>query len=678
MFLKFLLTNLKRGYKNYIIYTVSLVICVALFYSYFSISSIYFKPYDTFVMDEGVLSNITYLGTIFFLISAYIVYYITKFIINERKKEFGTYILVGIEPYKIGIVFFLESLIIGTISIFIGILIGLVSSNLITFLVVNFAEEKFNFSLKIYPDILKKTAIYFIITFIIVGIINFIKITNINLIKFFKEVDKKVKIKKIGKIKTIIYSLMFILPLLSIDFIWNLQDDTGLNVSNTTFVLVTIIVVIIFFIGLLKINSILLGIFNIIKEKNEKIKYNNLNLIFFNNIILGINKYSKLLTFITISILISMGSLTFILASKDVALTVYKNDLVYDFYVLVDGFKENIEKEKLEENKNIIYEEIENNYGIKSYEYVETYTIKNNDKSLSKDNIYLIGLTDYNNLRKMLGYEEIFLNENEIAFHLRKVNELENLITQLDKNKTISIENEIYNLDKSKIYTENLGFIGSIFSNKTIILNDSQIKDFNLVGIYMPFILKNKIPFNDFQNIKENIENLYKNTIKQKEVGGKTVSMLVVDNEANRKSKFVESNTFMFIISFYLCISLFITSIIILGLHIISEMKNRKTQYTMLEKMGANNKDINKLILQEISVYFNVPYLLSLIIIIVSILQMTINIDINNISISNILIGGLQGILIISILYLIYFITIYKMIINTLRMQNEGSERKLL
>ncbi len=298
MFFKFLITNLKRAYKNYILYIVSLVICVALFYSYFSISSIYFKPYDTFVMDEGVLSNIKYLGTVFFLISAYIVYYITKFIINERKKEFGTYILVGIEPYKIGMVFFIESLLIGIISLILGILIGLISSNLITFLIVSFAEEKFNFNISIYPDIFEKTVIYFLATFIIIGAINFFKITNINLIKFFKETDKKVKIKKIGKVKTIIYSLMFIIPVFSINFLWSLQDDTGLNVSNTTFVLVISIVAIIFFIGLLKISLVLLSIFDIIKEKNKKLKYNYLNLITLNNSILGINKYSKFLTFI--------------------------------------------------------------------------------------------------------------------------------------------------------------------------------------------------------------------------------------------------------------------------------------------------------------------------------------------------------------------------------------------
>ena len=63
------------------------------------------------------------------LILSILIYYITKFIINQRNREFGIYSLMGLEQYKVGIIFFIESMIIGIICIVIGIFLGSIFSN---------------------------------------------------------------------------------------------------------------------------------------------------------------------------------------------------------------------------------------------------------------------------------------------------------------------------------------------------------------------------------------------------------------------------------------------------------------------------------------------------------------------------------------------------------------------
>ena len=56
MYAKLVLRNAKRSVKDYLVYIVTMTICVMLFYSFLSISSNYYQP------DIGSEYNFTVLG----------------------------------------------------------------------------------------------------------------------------------------------------------------------------------------------------------------------------------------------------------------------------------------------------------------------------------------------------------------------------------------------------------------------------------------------------------------------------------------------------------------------------------------------------------------------------------------------------------------------------------------
>ena len=59
MYAKLVLRNARRSIKDYLVYIVTMTICVTLFYSFLSISSNYYKPdigseYDFTVLSDGM------------------------------------------------------------------------------------------------------------------------------------------------------------------------------------------------------------------------------------------------------------------------------------------------------------------------------------------------------------------------------------------------------------------------------------------------------------------------------------------------------------------------------------------------------------------------------------------------------------------------------------------------
>ena len=57
MYGKLVLQNVKRSIKDYLIYIVTMMICVMLFYAFLSISSRYYRPDIGVEYNVGMLNN---------------------------------------------------------------------------------------------------------------------------------------------------------------------------------------------------------------------------------------------------------------------------------------------------------------------------------------------------------------------------------------------------------------------------------------------------------------------------------------------------------------------------------------------------------------------------------------------------------------------------------------------
>ena len=113
MYAKLAITNAKKSIKDYLIYFITITLCVSLFYAFISISSseyqfITVESYN-FDMLKVILKYATYIITALLVI---LIGYVNKYMMKRRQREFATYILLGTEQKSVALMFFIETLII--------------------------------------------------------------------------------------------------------------------------------------------------------------------------------------------------------------------------------------------------------------------------------------------------------------------------------------------------------------------------------------------------------------------------------------------------------------------------------------------------------------------------------------------------------------------------------------
>ena len=173
MYAKLVLRNAKRSVKDYLIYIVTMTICVTLFYSFLSISSSYYQPdigseYDFTMLSDGMKVAICAVT----LVLLFLIRFVNNYMLRRRQKEFAIQSVMGMEQRTIGRLFFAETFVMGMISIGIGIFLGVFCSQFITAMLLTSYGKSYELSWTLFPDTVLLTVCFFIISFVVVGMFN--------------------------------------------------------------------------------------------------------------------------------------------------------------------------------------------------------------------------------------------------------------------------------------------------------------------------------------------------------------------------------------------------------------------------------------------------------------------------------------------------------------------------
>ena len=111
MYAKLIFKNAKRSVKDYLIYIVTMTICVTLFYSFLSISSKYYQPdigseYDFTLLSDGMKIAICLIT----LCLLFLIRFVNHYMLRRRQKEFAVQAIMGMEQKTIARLFFAETL----------------------------------------------------------------------------------------------------------------------------------------------------------------------------------------------------------------------------------------------------------------------------------------------------------------------------------------------------------------------------------------------------------------------------------------------------------------------------------------------------------------------------------------------------------------------------------------
>ena len=199
MLFKLSLKNIARSIKDYAIYFFTLILGVAIFYIFNAIDSqtvmmqVSESTYEIIDLMTSMLSGVSVFVA---FILGFLIIYANRFLMKRRHKEFGIYLTLGMSKRKISLILFFETLIVGVISLAIGLILGTGLSQLMSLFVANMFEAKMTeFRFVFSSSACTKTLIYFGVMYILVMIFNTYNVSRCKLIDLLNANKKSEKIK---------------------------------------------------------------------------------------------------------------------------------------------------------------------------------------------------------------------------------------------------------------------------------------------------------------------------------------------------------------------------------------------------------------------------------------------------------------------------------------------------
>ena len=622
MLFKLSLKNISKSIKDYAIYFFTLILGVAIFYVFNAIDdqSVMMKVSSTTAEIIKLMTNVLSGVSVFVsIILAFLIVYASRFLIKRRNKEFGVYLTLGMSKKKISLILFIETLIIGIVSLVVGLGIGFLLSQLMSILVANmFEADLTRFQFVFSTNACIKTLIYFSIMYFVVMIFNTINISKCKLIDLMHSNKKSEKIK----LKNPLFcTIVFIISCIALGFAY--YQVTGgiekMTNANSIFVPIGIGAVSTFFV-FWSLSGLLLKIF--ISMKNTY--YKGLNSFTLRQFSSKINTMTFSMTIICLMLFITICVLSSALSMKN---SLNKNVIEFSPRDIEISKPANVDLEvndftdKQIENYKLSFEEIftKNGFDFKKFKnivyfslYADDYvtlkstlgtyykTAKKNYPFLRYDDyIVLMKNSDYNNLANNFNLEKINLNSDQYAVvgNYKEMIDIKN--EALKRNTEIIVNQRIY-LPKYKKAINGFYEMGSQKSEiGFIVLPDDALNENQKISNKMV------ADYNGNQDdIEKDVTSFLNNTSKY---------IITFNTKKDIREASVGLGAIVTFLGLYLGIIFLISCAAILALKELSESSDNVEKFVVLRKIGVDEQELNKALFKQIGIFFMFPLILAII-----------------------------------------------------------------
>lgn len=620
MYFKLAFKNIKKSYKNYVIYFLTLIFGICIFYTFNSIESqsvmmeLNEQKQSAFMMAEQLIG---YFSVFIAFVLGFLIVYANNYLIKRRKKEFGIYMTLGMENGSLSKMIFLETLFIGAISLGIGVVLGIMLSQALSVLTAYmFQVDLTKFQFVFSPLGFKRTVLCFSIIYLVVLIFNFISVRKIKLIDLLTASKRNEK----PTIKNLWISVILFLVsvgILGIAYYKVIHDGIAFASFNALGlpILLGCIGTFIFFYSLT-------GFFLKVIQGNKKFYLRDLNMFVMKQISSKINTTFVSLSFICLMLFLAICTFSGGLGINR-AINADLKDLTKFDVTFWSNSGENIEKLLKEKNIDIsnIAKEDSNmvmyDSGVKYSNFLskEGMTAMKNYFPVANDNdILVIGENGYNNTLKLLGKEPVNLKENQYLA-VGNIDEMKKWVNESLENGNIDQMKKLVNKSSENEKKINI-------SGKTLEPANKKYENINLYNFTMKvdiliFVVKDSLleglkpvssRFNmmlkDNSNTKEELENV-RDQLVESQVYSITKKE-IYDNAAGLGAT-------MAYLGIYLGLIFIITSAVVLAIQQLTESTDNVERYRLLKEIGVDQKMINKAIFTQVGVYFMLPLSLAIV-----------------------------------------------------------------
>lgn len=633
MLFKLSIKNMRKTIKDFAIYFLTLVLGVAIFYMFNSLDSQEAMMQVSSSTRELIKLMITMLGFVSVFVAVILgllIVYANNFLINRRKKEFGTYMMLGMSKGQISRILLIETIFVGIISLIVGLVIGVFASQFMSVLVGKlFAADMSKFEFVFSKDACIKTCIYFAVMYIAVMIFNTFTISRYKLINLLNASKKNEQIK----IKNLwVCILVFVIGVVILGYAYY-KVTGGVNELSTADTILPIILMGI--VGTILVFWSVSGFILKLVQLRKNIYLKDVNMFVLRQLHNKINT-----TVVSMSIICLMLFMTITILSSALSLNnTMRKDLEDTTPVDLNLYKtanlpenEKMSKAQIEDSRKTMIQTLEDNgfdmtklkdvveipiYATNELTWRDTLSpVYDEVKQQFPNLLYetaeeIVKVSDYNKIARLYGNIEYQLKDDEYII-LCDFDNMKNLRNKaLKADSTITIAGKEY---KSKYDECQNGYIymaGSHINNGIVLVPDSC----NLTEDMKEetFLAANYNATTEEE--KEEIEKIC--TGETETEFSKNLNEKDITIDGMTKIAIIESSlgvsTIVLFIAIYLGIIFLIASSAILALKQLTESSDNKQRYAILRKIGADEKMIKGALFKQIGIFFLMPLVLAII-----------------------------------------------------------------
>ena len=555
--------NIRRSFKDYTIYFFTLILGVAVFYVFNALGSqtVMLKlsntMYEILELMNRILSGVSVFVS---CILGALILYASRFLIKRRKKEFGIYLTLGMSKYKISRILFMETLLIGLLSLAVGLAAGVLVSQCMSVVVANlFDADMTRFRFVFSGAACLKTCGYFAIMYVLVMIFNSFNISRCRLVELIQADRKNERVKmKNPWVCTVVF--LVAAALLGTAYWMVTAGVFDMNVADHIYVPV-VMGCIGTFLVFWSLSGLLLRIFTGIR----RVYYRGVNSFVLRQFANKINTTVVSITVICLMLFMTISVFSGALSMKKSLSTNLENCAPVDVNFVKPAEGKSIQK-VMEEGGFSLKKELAD---------MAEYTIYQND--MEEKDFYGDSLQEVEKAYPHVGFG------NKVRF-----------MTIGDYNR-----------------------IARLYGKDTYELKKDQ---YMVIADYKQMVLVRNIPLGRGQSLEINgkkyipkyreCQEGFVELAAQQLNGG---IVLVPDGAVTKDQSSVGLGALVTFVALYLGIIFLISSAAILALKELSESADNRQRYDMLRKIGVDEKDIHKALFKQIGIYFAFPLLLAVI-----------------------------------------------------------------
>ena len=600
MYAKLALRNIKRSARDYVIYFITIILTVMLMYSFLALG---FSP-DIASMSENMsmlTSGIVALSVLVALISSFIISYAVRFMLGQRKKEFATYELLGMDIGAIQKLFLIENSMIGLIAFVIGLILGTGLSGLLAQVVKKIFDTPHSYQISFSVQAFALSLFFFALMYG-VGMIRAVHIIRRK--KIVELLYDSRKNETISKQKHSILQLIIVVCSVLFIAIGMGLVRYGLTLQTNAAWGYLIGAVALLLTGVYEIYRNFPAILITFVKSRKNVKYSDCNLFYFGQIGHRIQSCGRMMAITAILLTVSLTTMFVGLVmgagykANMEAYYPYDAGVASDAPLTKDSFDELISlvDDRCSIQKEVVY-----------YLYdTEKYSVET------------LALTDYNALRSVLGLEKVELPDGEYLVHCDTWTYTEAIKTALKEKSQITLAGIPLENPEGRIFEEAMEqYQMAGTKGYVLVVPDQVVGELPANKIRLVMELENggvpelRSEIRQYLNSEQWKPKLQEGaTLPDHVTMGVTVQSWGVDNS-------LTGYTSISFCGLYLSVVFILLSCTILAFEQLSALDNSRRSYQIINKIGVSKKMQKKLIYRELSTFFFIPLILPVIVMII-------------------------------------------------------------